>query len=78
MSTQQGKTGGRDWNAWARTFEAINGPEAFAALFAPGGRFADPVTPWTTDLHKVAGDGDLPRGRGKSRRADLHDGRHGH
>ena len=58
MSTQQGKTGERDWDAWARTFESIDGPEAFAALFAPSGKFSDPVTPWTTDLHKVARDTD--------------------
>jgi limonene-1,2-epoxide hydrolase len=48
----------RDWEAWARTFESVDGPNAFAALFAPGGRFCDPVTPWTTDLHKVARDTD--------------------
>ncbi len=47
-----------DWDAWARRFESIDGPDAFAALFAPGGRFCDPVTPWTTDLHKVARDTD--------------------
>ena len=58
MSTQKGKTGERDWDAWARTFESIEGPEAFAALFAPGGKFSDPVTAWTTDLHKVARDTD--------------------
>ena len=48
----------RDWEAWARRFESIDGPDAFAALFAPGGRFCDPVTPWTTDLLKVARDTD--------------------
>ena len=48
----------RDWDAWARTFESIDGPDDFAALFAPDGRFCDPVTPWTTDLHKVARDTD--------------------
>jgi limonene-1,2-epoxide hydrolase len=47
-----------DWEAWARRFEAVDGPDAFAALFAQGGRFCDPVTPWTTDLHKVARDTD--------------------
>ena len=47
-----------DWDAWARTFESIDGPDDFAALFADGGRFCDPVTPWTTDLHKVARDTD--------------------
>jgi limonene-1,2-epoxide hydrolase len=47
-----------DWDAWARTFESIDGPDDFAALFAAGGRFCDPVTPWTTDLHKVARDTD--------------------
>ena len=44
----------RDWESWARTFESIDGPDEFAALFAADGRFCDPVTPWTTDLHKVA------------------------
>jgi limonene-1,2-epoxide hydrolase len=47
-----------DWEAWARRFESVKGPDAFAALFADGGRFCDPVTPWTTDLHKVARDTD--------------------
>ena len=47
-----------DWEAWARHFESIDGPDAFAALFADGGRFCDPVTPWTTDLHKIARDTD--------------------
>jgi hypothetical protein len=56
MSTQQGSA--RDWDAWARTFESIDGPDDFAALFAAGGQFCDPVTPWTTDLHKVARDTD--------------------
>ena len=36
----------------------MDGPDAFAALFAPGGRFCDPVTPWTTDVRKVARDTD--------------------
>ena len=60
MSAQERNAGerGRDWAAWARTFESIDGPDEFAALFAPGGRFCDPVTPWTTDLHKVARDTD--------------------
>ena len=48
----------RDWEAWARAFESVHGPDAFAALFAEGGRFRDPVTPWTTDLRKVAADTD--------------------
>jgi len=46
----------RDWDAWARAFESAKGPEGFAALFAPGARFCDPVTPWTTDVRKVARD----------------------
>ena len=29
-----------DWDAWARTFESIDGPDDFAALFAAGGRSA--------------------------------------
>jgi limonene-1,2-epoxide hydrolase len=45
-----------DWQAWARAYEATDGPDAFEALFAPGGRFCDPVTPWTTDVRKVAVD----------------------
>jgi SnoaL-like domain len=49
---------GRDWEQWARTFELTHGPDAFADLFAPDGRFCDPVTPWTTDLRKVARDTD--------------------
>jgi limonene-1,2-epoxide hydrolase len=47
-------SGATDWESWARGFEAVKGPEAFAALFAEGGRFCDPVTPWTTDVRKVA------------------------
>jgi len=47
-----------DWEGWARAFESVHGPDEFAALFAPGGRFCDPVTPWSTDLHKVARDTD--------------------
>ena len=47
-----------DWQAWARTFEYIDGPRRFEALFAEGGRFCDPVTPWTTDVRKVATDTD--------------------
>jgi len=48
----------RDWAQWARTFESVHGPDEFAALFAVDGLFCDPVTPWTTDLHKVARDTD--------------------
>ena len=48
----------RDWPAWARAYEAVDGPDAFAALFAPGGVFCDPVTEWTTDVRKVATDTD--------------------
>ena len=47
-----------DWENWARGFEAVHGPDAFAALFADGGRFCDPVTPWTRDVRKVATDTD--------------------
>jgi limonene-1,2-epoxide hydrolase len=47
-----------DWEAWARSFETLHGPDAFAGLFAPGGLFCDPVTPWTTDVRKVASDTD--------------------
>jgi limonene-1,2-epoxide hydrolase len=45
-----------DWDAWARAYENLDGPDGFAALFAPGGRFCDPVTTWTTDVRKVASD----------------------
>jgi limonene-1,2-epoxide hydrolase len=48
----------RDWDEWARSFEAVDGPDDFVALFAPDGAFCDPVTPWTTDLRKVATDTD--------------------
>ena len=47
-----------DWEAWARRFEATGGPDDFAALFADDGVFCDPVTPWTTDVRKVATDTD--------------------
>lgn len=47
-----------DWDDWARRFESTHGPDDFAALFAPGGRFKDPVTDWTTDVRKVATDTD--------------------
>jgi SnoaL-like protein len=43
-----------DWEQWARRFEEVKGADEFAALFAPGGVFCDPVTPWTTDLRSVA------------------------
>jgi limonene-1,2-epoxide hydrolase len=45
-----------DWDAWARAYEAVEGADAFAALFAPEGVFRDPVTPWTTNVRKVATD----------------------
>jgi limonene-1,2-epoxide hydrolase len=49
---------GMDWPAWARGFEEVKGPDEFEALFAEGGLFCDPVTPWTTDVRKVATDTD--------------------
>jgi hypothetical protein len=45
-----------DWQAWARKVEQTKGTDAFESLFAPGGLFRDPVTPWTTDVRKVADD----------------------
>src|SRR6185437_5966869 len=51
-------SGAMDWESWARGFESTKGPDAFAALFAEGGRFCDPVTSWTTDVRKVATDTD--------------------
>jgi limonene-1,2-epoxide hydrolase len=47
-----------DWDSWARAFETLHGPDAFAGLFAPDGVFCDPVTPWTTDVRQVATDTD--------------------
>ncbi|HVB91230.1 MAG TPA: nuclear transport factor 2 family protein [Acidimicrobiales bacterium] len=47
-----------EWEAWARSFESRHGPDAFAEIFATGGVFCDPVTPWTTDVRKVASDTD--------------------
>src|ERR1700733_15139872 len=38
--------------------EQTDGADAFEALFATGGVFSDPVTPWTTDVRKVANDTD--------------------
>ncbi|HEV8063941.1 MAG TPA: nuclear transport factor 2 family protein [Acidimicrobiales bacterium] len=42
-----------DWQEWAHDFENIE-PDEFAGLFAQGGLFCDPVTPWTTDVQGVA------------------------
>jgi limonene-1,2-epoxide hydrolase len=47
-----------DWESWARGFESLHGPDAFATLFAPDGVFCDPVTPWTSDVRKVASNTD--------------------
>jgi limonene-1,2-epoxide hydrolase len=47
-----------DWQAWAQKMEQTDGADAFEALFATGGVFSDPVTPWTTDVRKVANDTD--------------------
>jgi hypothetical protein len=43
-----------DWPAWAQRFQAVKGPDAFEALFAADRQFCDPVTPWTSDVRKVA------------------------
>jgi limonene-1,2-epoxide hydrolase len=43
-----------DWQRWASEFENARGPDQFAALFAEGGLFCDPVTPWTADVKSVA------------------------
>jgi limonene-1,2-epoxide hydrolase len=53
-----GQSGAIDWQAWARRFESVHGPDEFAGLFAPGGTFCDPVTAPTTDVRKVASDTD--------------------
>jgi limonene-1,2-epoxide hydrolase len=47
-----------DWERFVATVEEPGGPDGFAALFADGGQFCDPVTPWTTDVRKVAEDTD--------------------
>lgn len=47
---------GVDWAAWVARFEDPGGPDGFAGLFADGGLFCDPVTPWTEDVRKVAED----------------------
>ena len=44
--------------AWARRSSPSTGPTNSPPCSPPGGRFCDPVTPWTTDLHKVARDTD--------------------
>ncbi len=43
-----------DWEGWGRRFEQIHGPDDWAALFAVGGTFCDPVTATTTDVRAVA------------------------
>jgi hypothetical protein len=43
-----------DWPAWAAHFEQVKGPDEFEAIFAVGGQFCDPVTPWTTGVRQVA------------------------
>lgn len=47
-----------DWESFVRRVEEPGGPDGFAALFADGGLFCDPVTPWTADVSKVAEDTD--------------------
>jgi hypothetical protein len=42
-----------DWQAWAGRIERGAGADHFVELFAEGGVFCDPVTPWTTDVRKV-------------------------
>jgi len=47
-----------DWESFVGRVEEPGGPDGFAALFADGGLFCDPVTPWTSDVRKVAEDTD--------------------
>lgn len=47
-----------DWERFVGRVEEPGGPDGFAALFADGGLFCDPVTPWTTDVRRVAEDTD--------------------
>ncbi len=45
-----------DWDAWAASTEAtlaVGSDARFRDLFAPGGRFSDPVTPPTTDIESI-------------------------
>ncbi len=43
-----------DWTAWKATLEHCLGPDGeFAALFAPGALFSDPVNEPTTDLQAI-------------------------
>jgi len=42
-----------NWDAWARHFEAVEGADAFEALFAPQRTFEDPVTAPTADVRAV-------------------------
>ena len=42
-----------DWEGWAHDFD-LSGSDEFPGLFADGGQFCDPVTPWTTDVQGVA------------------------
>jgi len=45
-----------DWEAWAASTEAtlaVGSDARFRDLFAPGGRFSDPVTPATTDIESI-------------------------
>ncbi len=42
-----------DWQALVRAFE-LGDADVFVPLFADGGLFSDPVTPWTTDVQAVA------------------------
>ena len=45
-----------DWDAWVTSTEttlAMGSERRFRDLFAPGGRFSDPVTPSTTDIESI-------------------------
>lgn len=43
-----------DWEVLVGEIEAGTGADGFVELFAEGGQFCDPVTPWTTDVQAVA------------------------
>ena len=47
-----------DWEAWAPGLRSGDGPGCLRRFVRGGRTFCDPVTPWTTDVRKVATDTD--------------------
>jgi SnoaL-like domain len=43
-----------DWEAFARTVEQAQSPDAMVTLYAVGATYRDPITPTTTDVRAVA------------------------